>query len=101
MSGYAEPHCLSNFSLQRGASSALALFERASRLGYRALASTDYCSLAGSVRAGQAAKATELKLIVGGEMHIENGPSLVLLVENLAGYQTLCGLITRVRRRAE
>ena len=101
MSGYAELHCLSNFSFQRGASSALELFERASRLGYRALAITDECSLAGIVRAWQAAKATELKLIVGGEMHIENGTSLVLLVENLAGYQTLCGLITRARRRAE
>lgn len=36
MSGYAELHCLSNFSFQRGASSAQELFERAARLGYRA-----------------------------------------------------------------
>ena len=40
--GYAELHCLSNFSFQRGASTAKELFERAGRLGYRALAITDY-----------------------------------------------------------
>ena len=40
MAGYAELHCLSNFSFQRGASSARELFERAARLGYRALAIT-------------------------------------------------------------
>ena len=51
---YAELHCLSNFSFQRGASSAAELFERAARLGYRALAITDECTLAGIVRAWQA-----------------------------------------------
>ncbi|MCF5636518.1 PHP domain-containing protein, partial [Pseudomonas syringae] len=44
---YAELHCLSNFSFQRGASSALELFERAVRHGYTALAITDECTLAG------------------------------------------------------
>ena len=41
---YAELHCLSNFSFQRGASSARELFERAKRQGYDALAITDECS---------------------------------------------------------
>ncbi len=98
---YAELHCLSNFSFQRGASSARELFERAKRQGYQALAITDECTLAGIVRAWQAAKELELPLIIGSEMRIENGPKLVLLVENLEGYQTLCRLITRARRRAE
>ncbi|MBD7976208.1 error-prone DNA polymerase [Serpens gallinarum] len=101
MSDYAELHCLSNFSFQRGASSASELFERAARLGYSALAITDECSLAGIVRAWQAAKEHNLPLIVGSEMRIEDGPKLVLLVENLVGYQTLCRLITQARRRAE
>src|SRR5450830_1245517 len=52
---YAELHCLSNFSFQRGASTALELFERAKRQGYGALAITDECTLAGIVRAWQAA----------------------------------------------
>ncbi len=98
---YAELHCLSNFSFQRGASSASELFERAKRQGYNALAITDECSLAGIVRAWQASKDTGLPLIIGSEVQIEGGPKLVLLVENLTGYQALCQLITRARRRAE
>ena len=100
MSDYAELHCLSNFSFQRGASSAQELFERAARLGYHALAITDECTLAGIVRAWEASKKTGVKLIVGSEVKIEKGPKLVLLAENLVGYQALCGLITRARRRA-
>ena len=98
---YAELHCLSNFSFQRGASSALELCRRARQQGYRALAITDECTLAGIVRAWQAARELELQLIVGSEIQVEDGPKLVLLVENLEGYQALCRLITRARRRSE
>ncbi|WP_325435418.1 error-prone DNA polymerase [Pseudomonas nitroreducens] len=98
---YAELHCLSNFSFQRGASSAAELFERAKKLGYRALAITDECSLAGIVRAWQASKETEIPLITGSELSIEQGPKLVLLAENLTGYENLCRLLTHARRRAE
>lgn len=98
---YAELHCLSNFSFQRGASSARELFQRARHHGYEALAITDECTLAGAVRAWQAAKEAGIGLIVGCEMQVENGPKLVLLAENLAGYQNLCRLVTAARRRAE
>jgi error-prone DNA polymerase len=98
---YAELHCLSNFSFQRGASSAKELFERAKHHGYQALAITDECTLAGIVRAWQAAKEAELALIIGSEMTVEDGPRIVLLVENLTGYQHLCRLITQGRRRSE
>ncbi|AMB85212.1 DNA polymerase [Pseudomonas agarici] len=102
MSGeYAELHCLSNFTFQRGASSAQELFERAKEQGYQALAITDECTLAGIVRAWQAAQACDLPLIIGSELQIDNGPRVVLLVENLLGYQALCRLITQARRRAE
>jgi len=99
--GYAELHCLSNFSFQRGASSADELFRRAREQGYQALAITDECTLAGIVRAWQAAKEHQLQLIVGSEIRLQDGPRLVLLAENLAGYQSLCALITRARRRTE
>ena len=46
---YAELWCLSNFSFLRGASHPHELVERAQRQGYRALALTDECSLAGIV----------------------------------------------------
>ncbi len=101
MSAYAELHCLSNFSFQRGASSAAELFARAARLGYRALAITDECSLAGIVRAWQAAREHQVQLIVGSEIRLEQGPKLVLLAEDLEGYQNLCRLITRGRRQAD
>ncbi|WP_083941989.1 error-prone DNA polymerase [Salinicola socius] len=97
---YAELHCLSAFSFQRGASTAEELFERAARLGYRALAITDEATLAGIVRGWQAARTHGIDLIVGAEFRTECGIKLVLLVENQRGYEALCGLITRVRGRA-
>ena len=98
---YAELHCLSNFSFQRGASNVQELFERAKQQGYTALAITDECSLAGIVRALEASENTDLRLIVGSEFQISDGPKIVLLAGNLAGYQRLCKLITSARRRAE
>lgn len=98
---YAELHCLSNFTFQRGASSAHELFERAKGHGYSALAITDECTLAGIVRAWQAAQKTGLALIVGTEIQIDDGPKVVLLAESLQGYQSLCQLITLGRRRAK
>ena len=49
--GYAELHCISNFSFQRGASHPEELVQRAYQIGYEALAITDECSVAGVVRA--------------------------------------------------
>jgi len=97
---YAELHCLSVFSFQRGASTADELFERARQLGYRALAITDECSLAGIVRAFEASRRTGVPLIVGSELRIEDGTRLVVLVADDSGYADLCELITRARRRA-
>jgi error-prone DNA polymerase len=98
---YAELHCLSDFSFQRGASSAEELFERAKKLGYTALAITDECSLAGIVRAHKASGLTGVRLIVGSELRLADGPTLILLVENHTGYSELCRLITLGRRRSE
>jgi error-prone DNA polymerase len=98
--GYAELHCLSNFSFQRGASSAQELFLRAKQLGYAALAITDECSLAGIVRALEAAKETGLKLIVGTEVRLEDGVKLIVLATDHSGYSDICRLITTGRRRS-
>jgi len=98
---YAELHCLSAFSFQRGASVAHELFERAAQLKYTALAITDEASLAGIVRALEASRKTGLRLIVGSEVQLADGPKLVLLVETARGYTRLCQLLTQARRRAE
>ncbi|MDY1549561.1 error-prone DNA polymerase [Luteibacter sahnii] len=99
--GYAELHCLSNFSFQRGASTARELFERAKACGYTALAITDECSMAGIVRAFEAARDTGVRLVVGTEVQLEDGPKLVLLAQTKAGYVALCRMITQGRRAAE
>jgi error-prone DNA polymerase len=100
-SGYAELHCLTNFSFQRGASRASELFGQAKSLGYSALAVTDECSLAGIVRAYEASKDSGLRLIVGTEVRLCDGPKLVLLAMTREGYSDLCRLITTGRRRSE
>ncbi|MGE7137075.1 error-prone DNA polymerase [Luteibacter sp. NPDC031894] len=97
---YAELHALSDFSFQRGASSARELFERAKAIGYTALAITDECSLSGIVRGLEASIETGLPLIVGSEFRLTDGTVVVLLVEDQAGYTELCRLITLARRRA-
>jgi error-prone DNA polymerase len=98
--GYAELHCLSNYSFLRGASDPEELVHRAIELGYGALAITDECSVAGVVRAHGAAKDAGLKLVIGSELTLVDGLKMVLLVENIRGYETLCELITRARRAA-
>jgi error-prone DNA polymerase len=96
--GYAELACCSNFSFLRGASHPEELVRQAAALGYRALALTDECSLAGIVRAHQAAAETGLHLIVGTDLRLQEGPRLTLLARSLAGYRTLCRVISHARR---
>ena len=97
---YAELHCVSNFSFLRGASHPEELIERACELGYRALALTDECSVAGAVRAHIEARNRNFKLIIGSELRLVDGPRLVLLATNREGYGNLSDLITRARRAA-
>jgi error-prone DNA polymerase len=97
---YAELHCLSDFSFQKGAASARQLFERAAACGYTALAITDECSLAGIVRAHEAAQRTGVPLIIGSAITLDDGVQIVVLVETQQGYTALCQLITTGRRAA-
>ena len=94
--GYAELHCLSNFSFQRGASHPKELVARAAQLGYQALALTDECSVAGVVRAWEAAKECGLHLIVGSEF-VWGDLRLVALARDAQGWGNLCEFITAAR----
>ncbi|MEE4384138.1 MAG: PHP domain-containing protein, partial [Pseudomonadales bacterium] len=98
---YAELHCLTNYSFLRGASHPEEVVARAAELGYTALAVTDECSVAGVVKAHQAAKEHALKLLVGSEFRLEDGITLVLLAPDRIAYGQLCTLITLGRRRSE
>ena len=101
---YAELHCLSNFSFQRGASQPEELVQRAQSLGYGALAITDECSVAGVVRAHGEAERLGLPLLLGSEFAValDGGAAFtfVALVHNLSGWGNLCEFITRARRAA-
>lgn len=98
---YAELHCLSSFSFQRGASQPGELVARAVTLGYQALAITDECSLAGVVRAYEALKQHPIHLIVGTELTLADGLRVVLLAQDHDGYSNLCEIITVGRRAAK
>ena len=67
---YAELRCVSTFSFLVGASQPEELVERAHKQGYRALALTDECSVAGVVRAHVAAKKIGLKLLIGSQFSV-------------------------------
>jgi error-prone DNA polymerase len=109
---YAELHALSNFSFLRGASHPEELVEQAKQLGYRGLALTDECTLAGVVRAHVAARQHGLPLIIGTELTCidergrpqgegQDGPSqlkLVALATDRASYGAMSRLISRARR---
>ncbi|HLK70398.1 MAG TPA: error-prone DNA polymerase [Steroidobacteraceae bacterium] len=103
--GYAELHALSNFSFLRGASHPAELVQQASALGYRALALTDECSLAGAVRAHEAVQDLEadararFRLIIGAQFRTAD-LNLVLLAPSQSAYAQLCQLITLGRRRS-
>ncbi|WP_175867734.1 error-prone DNA polymerase [Burkholderia contaminans] len=106
LSDYAELFCRSNFSFLHGASHAEELVERAFELGYRGIAITDECSLAGAPRMHVAAKAKGLPLVIGSYFEVtpdevapghDPGPGafgLVLLAQNREGYGNLSELIS-------
>jgi error-prone DNA polymerase len=101
---YAELQCVSNFTFLRGASHAEELVARAAKLGYRALAITDECSLAGVVKAHVEAKAHKLPLIIGSQFQLTDDEgntafSLIALAQNREGYGNLSELITLARTR--
>jgi len=97
---YAELLCLTNFSFQLGASHPRELVERAKELGYAALAIADECSLAGVVRAHEAAETAGLPLIIGSQFRFEEGDRVALLAPTQDAYSQICELITRARRAA-
>ena len=96
---YAELHCLSSFSFQRGASQPEELVARAAALGYAALAITDECSVAGLVRAHTEAKAQGLKLLPGAAFVLP-GFTAIVLPQHLQGWGNMSEFITLARRSA-
>ena len=99
MSGYAELHCHTNYSMLDGASHPEDLVARAVELGLDALAATDHDGLYGAVRFWQAARAANLHCLLGVEFTLEGGHHLLLLARGPSGYSNLCRLVSHAQLR--
>jgi len=97
---YAELQVTSHFSFLRGASSAEELFCQAALLGIEALAVVDRNSLAGIVRAHEAAKATGVRLVVGCRLDLAGGISVLVYPTDRPSYSRLCRLLSLGKKRA-
>ncbi len=96
---YVELQCASHFSFLRGASSCEELFAQAAILELPALAITDRNSLAGIVRAHEAAQATNVQLIVGCHLDLIDGTALLAYPTDRPAYARLCRLLSLGKRR--
>jgi len=97
---YAELQVTSPFSFLRGASSAEELFAQAALYGIEALGITDRHSLAGIVRAYEAAKATGVRLVVGCRLDLADGTAVLAYPTDRQAYARLCRLLTLGKGRA-
>ncbi len=97
---YVELHAKTAFSFLESSALPETLAERAAQLEYPALAVVDRDGVYGAPRFYRAAKSRGVRAIVGAEVTLEGGGRLPLLVENRAGYQNLCRVITAAKLRA-
>ena len=98
---YAELQVTSHFSFLRGASSPAELVLQAHTLGLSAIAIADRNTLAGVVRAYQAAKETGLRLVIGARLDFVDIPSLLCFPEDRAAYGRLSQMLTDGKMRSE
>ena len=96
---YFELQCTSHFSFLRGASSCEELFAHAATIGIRGLAIVDRNSLAGIVRAHEAAKVTGIRMIVGCRLDLADGMSVLVYPTDRPAYARLCRLLSVGKKR--
>ncbi|HTV32718.1 MAG TPA: error-prone DNA polymerase, partial [Methylocella sp.] len=97
---YAELQVTSHFSFLRGASSCEDLFAAAAAMGIEALGIVDRNSLAGIVRAHEAAKTTGVRLVVGCRLDFNDGLSVLVYPTDRPAYSRLCRLLSLSKKRA-
>lgn len=102
-------HVHTHYSMQSSPIFPGQLFAACRRLGMKSVAVTDYCSMFNMPELFSEAEKNDVQLIVGTELYLlESGthtrgkqlvaPSLVLLVQNAAGYRNLCILLSRAAK---
>ncbi len=94
-------HVHSNFTFGKGASSIDDLIAKAKKRGMPALALTDKNGLYGAIRFYEKAIEAGIRPIIGTEITLKSGYSLVLLAENIQGYSNLCHLISEMHLSSE
>ena len=99
MSAFAELIAATNFSFLRGASHAHEMVGQAAELGLAAIGIADRNTLAGVVRAHEAAKEHKIRLIVGARLVTTDGFEAVCYPTDRAAYGRLCRLLTDGNRR--
>ncbi|TFG94644.1 MAG: DNA polymerase III subunit alpha, partial [Calditrichales bacterium] len=99
MKPFVHLHTHSYYSFLDGICSPEELARHARRLGMKAIAITDHNGLYGAVAFYQAAKDYGIKPIIGAELTLEDGHTLVFLVKNKTGYRNLTQLISIARLR--
>ncbi len=105
MSDFVHLHVHSHYSLLNGLAKPKALVKAAKKMGFKAIALTDYGSMYGAIEFYQACLDNEIKPIIGFEAYIaprrmtdkdpeldKNLYRLILLAENFEGYQNLMKL---------
>ena len=100
---YAELQAVSNFSFLHGASHPEEIVQTAAQLGYSAIALCDHNSVAGIVRAHQAAKECGITFIAGATLTVsapKNGVIFSLLAHPISrkGYGNLTRMISIIKQ---
>ncbi len=93
-------HIHSAFSFLYGTFTPEALAQRAREMGYAAIALTDKNGLYGAVRFYQAARSEAMQPILGSEITLRDGTSLILLALSFEGYKNLCRILSDTYLRA-
>jgi error-prone DNA polymerase len=100
MVAFAELIAASNFSFLRGASHPHEMVGQAAELGLAGIGIADRNTLAGVVRAHQAAKDYGIRLLVGARLVTTDGFETVCYPIDRSAYGRLCRLLTSGNRRA-
>ena len=90
-------HLHSHWSLLDGVPSIRQIVDFAQTLNLPALALTDTNALYGAVEFASACREADLRPIIGAELSITGGHSVILLAQSREGYANLCRLVTRLQ----
>src|SRR5215467_4162152 len=95
---YVELWARSSFSFLQAASLPEELIRVGAELGHGAIGICDRDGLYGIVRGWEECKRTGVRLVVGAEITLSEGPTVLLHVSNHAGYSNLCRILTESHR---